>query len=205
MSIHDPQSTIFPPLDRGFYHQPTLTVAKNLLGKILVRRQRGELLAGRIVEVEAYLSSKDPASHAYRGLTVRNAVMFGPGGHLYVYFTYGMHFCSNVVTEGEGKAGAVLLRAIDPLLGVGTMVKNRQKSSSARITPENLADGPAKLCQALGIGRNQNGMDLCGNGIWISGGVLDRKRYRIERTPRIGISAGKEKLWRFHAVKEKGR
>jgi DNA-3-methyladenine glycosylase len=205
LSIHDPQSTIFPPLDRGFYHQPTLTVAKNLLGKILVRRQRGELLAGRIVEVEAYLSSKDPASHAYRGLTVRNAVMFGPGGHLYVYFTYGMHFCSNVVTEGEGKAGAVLLRAIDPLLGVGTMVKNRQKSSSARITPENLADGPAKLCQALGIGRNQNGMDLCGNGIWISGGVLDRKRYRIERTPRIGISAGKEKLWRFHAVKEKGR
>jgi DNA-3-methyladenine glycosylase len=196
----NPQSAIFPPIDRSFYHRPTLKVAKDLLGKILVRRYRGTILAGRIIEVEAYLSRNDPASHAYRGLTPRNAVMFGPGGHMYVYFTYGMHFCSNVVTEGDGSPGAVLLRAIDPLLGVGIMLKNRQAASSARITRANLTNGPAKLCQAMGLGRRQNGADLCGDEIWISDGKLDRSQYRIERTPRIGISTAKDKLWRFVAA-----
>jgi DNA-3-methyladenine glycosylase len=200
LTIHNPQLTIFPPLGREFYNRPTLKVAKDLLGKILVRRHRGAVLAGRIVEVEAYLAHKDPASHAYRGLTPRNAVMFGPAGHMYVYFTYGMHFCSNVVTEGEGTPGAVLLRAIDPLLGVGTMVRRRQSSSAAKISHRNLSDGPAKLCQAMGIGRKQNGADLCGDEIWISDGHLDLTRMKIERTPRIGISTGKDKLWRFVAV-----
>jgi DNA-3-methyladenine glycosylase len=200
LTIDDPQSSIFPPLPRSFYLRPTLIVARDLLGKILVRKIRKTVLAGRIVEVEAYLAHKDPASHAYRGKTPRNAVMFGPPGHLYVYFTYGMHFCSNVVTEEEGSPGAVLLRAVDPLLGVGVMLMNRQISSSARITRSNLADGPAKLCQAMGIEREENGMDLCGDRIWIAEGRLDRALFMVRRTPRIGISVATERPWRFVAV-----
>jgi DNA-3-methyladenine glycosylase len=109
------------PLPRSFYIRPTITVAKDLLGKYLVRRIQKKLLVGRIVEVEAYLGEKDPASHAYRGKTKRNEVMFEEGGHLYVYFTYGMHFCCNVVTEEAGKGRAVLLRAVEPIVGVEEM------------------------------------------------------------------------------------
>ena len=112
-------------LSREFYLRPTLKVAKDLIGKFLVRRLNGKLLIGRIVEIEAYLGEKDPASHAYKGKTKRNEVMFGEGGHLYVYFTYGMHFCSNVVTEQEGIGHAVLLRAVEPLQGLETMARNR--------------------------------------------------------------------------------
>jgi DNA-3-methyladenine glycosylase len=111
-----------------------------------------------------------------------------------------MHYCSNVVTEGDGTPGAVLLRAIDPLLGIGVMLRNRQAASSARISRANLADGPAKLCQAMGIARKQNGTDLCGDEIWISDGKLDLKQVMIKRTPRIGISVAREKLWRFVVV-----
>ena len=105
-------------LPRSFYLRPTLTIAKNIVGLYLCRRVRGKVLVGRIVEVEAYLGAKDPASHAYRGKTKRNEVMFGKGGHLYVYFTYGMHYCCNVVTGGAGIGHAVLLRAAEPVAAV---------------------------------------------------------------------------------------
>src|SRR5437660_1070396 len=165
-------------LPRSFYLRPTLTVAKDLLGKNLFRRIGNRFLIGKIVEVEAYLGELDPASHAYRGMTPRNEVMFRAGGHLYVYFTYGMHFCCNVVTEQKGKGRAVLLRAVEPVEGIDLMVRNREwtgigKSQTAghfrdpqkgnqRAIPPNLTNGPAKLCQAFGIARNQNGTDLLG-------------------------------------------
>ncbi len=179
-------------LPRSFYQRPTLTVAQELLGKILVRRWRNILLAGKIVEVEAYLGDQDPASHAYRGRTPRNQVMFWNGGHLYVYFTYGMHFCSNVVTEEEGRARAVLLRALEPVAGVEAMTRAR---GSDRI--ENLCNGPAKLCQALRIGRPQNGTDLCGKTIWIEEDRHSAPPQIIRTSPRIGITSAMHRQWRF--------
>jgi DNA-3-methyladenine glycosylase len=120
-------------------------------------------------------------------------MMFSPGGHLYVYFTYGMHFCANVVTEQEGRGCAVLLRAVEPLAGLDLMARRRGVSAS-RAT--NLCSGPARLCQAFGIGRQENGIDLCRGSIWIARG-LPQPSGRALRTPRIGIREGKEKLWRF--------
>ena len=160
---------------------------------LLVRDTGRELLIGRIVEVEAYLDN-DPASHSYRGTTQRNSVMFAEGGRLYVYFTYGMHFCANVVTEKEGKGCAVLLRGVEPLEGISLMARRRGMNRS-RIG--DLCNGPAKLCQAFAIGRRENGTDLCDGRIWISRpGALPRLR-RIIRTPRIGITKGTKRLWRF--------
>ncbi|NUM82081.1 DNA-3-methyladenine glycosylase, partial [bacterium] len=113
-------------LPRSFYHRPTLEVAPELLGKILVRRHRGIITSGRIVEVEAYTHADDPASHAFRGQTQRNAVMFGAPGHAYVYFIYGMYYCVNVVTERDGVAGACLIRALEPVTGIDVMKKRRR-------------------------------------------------------------------------------
>jgi len=179
-------------LPRSFYLRPTLTIAGDLLGKYLCRRTGQKVLVGRIVEVEAYLGEKDPASHAYRGRSRRNEVMFRKGGHLYVYFTYGMHFCSNVVTEEEGIGHAVLLRALEPVKGIELMRRNRKAA-----TPAGLTNGPAKLCQAFGITRSENGVDLCGTEIWLARDAGTRKSVRSARSPRIGISEGKEHRWRF--------
>ena len=187
-------------LPRSFYLQSTLTVATELLGKLLVRRHNGVLLAGRIVETEAYLGSRDPASHAYRGRTPRNDVMFWIGGHLYVYFTYGMHYCANVVTAKEGTAEAVLIRALEPVRGIEVMKRNRggfvlAKTNAASL-PTRISNGPAKLCEALGIRREDNGTDLWGTDIYL----LDAPRIprtAIGRSSRIGISKGKEHKWRF--------
>jgi DNA-3-methyladenine glycosylase len=194
-----------PPLSRSFYLRPTLTVARDLLGKLLVRTSGEQVLVGRIVEVEAYLGSRDPASHAYRGKTRRNAVMFSEGGHLYVYFTYGMHFCCNVVTEREGIGHAVLLRAIEPLSGIETMAKNRNATLQVRKNEEGMAlrrmveltNGPAKLCQALGIRRKENGVDLCAGPIWIADDATSG-RFGTGRSSRIGIRRGREHAWRFY-------
>jgi DNA-3-methyladenine glycosylase len=187
-------------IPRSFYLRPTLTIARELLGKHIVRSHRGTMLIGMIVETEAYCGALDPASHAYRGKTKRNEVMFWKGGHLYVYFNYGMHFCANVVTRKGGTGEAVLIRAIEPLEGIDTMMRNRfgvrlDESSSHR-SIINLTNGPAKLCEALDIRREENGTDLLGDKIYL----LDRPRLRstmVLRSTRIGIRNGREKKWRF--------
>ena len=142
------------------------------------------------METEAYRGEDDPGSHASRGPTQRNRVMFGPGGFLYVYFTYGMHFCMNVVTEGGGASGAVLIRALEPIGGIETMNRLR----GGREIRE-LCNGPAKLCQALGVTRELNGLDLTGDMMWISDDGF--RPGAIELSSRIGISAGRDKPWRF--------
>lgn len=182
------------PLPRTFYLQPTVRVARQLLGKVLVRKTGRTRLAGRIVEVEAYLGAHDPASHAYRGCTPRNDVMFWQGGHLYVYFTYGMHFCANVVTREEGIGNAVLLRSLEPLEGIRRMAANRNRNVSEVSA---LCSGPAKICQAFGIARGENGTDLCAGEIWIEERPELSRSFIIESTPRIGISAGRDKRLRF--------
>jgi DNA-3-methyladenine glycosylase len=183
-------------LPRSFYLQPTLKVARELLGLFLVRQVGQKRLIGRIVEVEAYLGSRDPASHAYRGMTKRNEVMFRMGGHLYVYFTYGMHFCANVVTEGKGVGHAVLLRAVEPIEELAVMRRNRQwrqGENDAKL----LCSGPARLCQAFRIGRKENGIDLFGSEIWIARNVQSGTGHSIARSTRIGITDGKQHRWRF--------
>jgi DNA-3-methyladenine glycosylase len=177
-------------LPRSFYDRDPLEVAPALLNKVLVHAER----AGRIVEVEAYRGADDPASHAFRGPTARNATMFGPPGHLYVYFTYGMHWCANVVCAHGGRGGAVLLRALAPLEGVAAM--RRARGGSRRVTE--LCSGPAKLCQALGIDRSFDGADLvvADRGVTIlDDGVPPPAEPGVG--PRIGISVATEHPWRF--------
>jgi DNA-3-methyladenine glycosylase len=206
----------YKKLPRSFYIRPTLTVAKDLLGKYFVRKLRGKTLVGKIVEVEAYLGERDPASHAFRGMTARNDVMFREGGHLYVYFTYGMHYCCNVVTEGIDKGRAVLIRAVEPVEGIDLMMRNRFGSNSTTVGNEmmksprqrmarfktvhhsegELSNGPAKLCQAFGITKDQNGIDLLGEQIFVATGDAVPSP-KIAATTRIGIKNGKEKKWRY--------
>jgi DNA-3-methyladenine glycosylase len=144
-------------LPRDFFARPALDVAAPLLGSVLAHRTADGLVAVMLTEVEAYEGRTDPASHAYRGQTARNAVMFGPPGHTYVYFTYGMHFCVNLVCLREGTASAVLLRAGRVIEGAALAAARRPAAASER----DLARGPARLCQALGITRAQNGLDAC--------------------------------------------
>ncbi len=166
-------------------------MAPELLGKILFHKRRGVETSGRIVEVEAYLGDEDPASHAYRGPTSRNQVMFGPPGFAYVYFTYGSHFCVNVVTEKEGRAGAVLIRALEPLQGMTAQKRRRRRQ---KLT--DLASGPGKLTQALGIGRKENGLDLSGKDLFLEDDGFECNT-KPRRTPRIGIRQARSKLYRF--------
>jgi DNA-3-methyladenine glycosylase len=166
-------------------------VARDLLGQLLVRRLPEGLISGRIVECEAY-QEDDPASHSFHGLTDRTAVMFGPAGHLYVYFSYGMHFCMNVVTGQDGEGSAVLLRAIEPLEGLEIM-RARRGVSDARI----LCAGPGRLTQAFGITRAENGMDLAsGADVYVEEGDGVGED-RIDAGPRIGISVATARPWRF--------
>jgi DNA-3-methyladenine glycosylase len=179
-------------LPLAFYQRPTITVAREMLGKIFVRRIGETLLSGRIVEVEAYHEIGDESSHSHRGRRARNDIMFRDGGHLYVYFTYGMHFCMNVVTEAEGVGAAVLIRAIEPLEGLEVMRRNRGGDKRDR----DLANGPAKLCQALAIGRGENGLILDGTvvGAADAPAVADKD---ILVSSRVGISRSRELPWRF--------
>jgi DNA-3-methyladenine glycosylase len=190
------------PLSRSFYLRSTLQVAQELLGKYFIRRTDKNLLIGKIVEVEAYRSN-DPASHSFRGKTNRNSVMFCEGGHLYVYFTYGMHFCANIVTGRKGIGEAVLIRAVEPLIGIEVMTKNRYASKKSIILQSlnrksliNLTNGPAKFCEAFRISRKENGLDLTNSDIIIADGETISSR-SIERSSRIGIRSGLEKKWRF--------
>jgi DNA-3-methyladenine glycosylase len=164
-------------------------VAPLLLNKVLVHGTR----AVRLVEVEAYAGADDPGSHAYRGRTPRTAVMFGPAGHLYVYFTYGMHWCANVVCGPDGEAGAVLLRAGEPLAGVGGMETDRPAARRR----QDLTNGPAKLCQALGIDGSFGGVDLLGaEAPWLlDDGTPPPTEPGV--SARIGLTAGHEHPWRW--------
>jgi len=171
------------PLSRDFYARPAIEVAPDLLGKYLVHEVDGAPRVGRIVEVEAYLGEHDKAAHSSRGLTPRTRIMFGPPGHAYVYMIYGMHFCMNVVTGAEGEAAAVLLRALEPVAGIGGRTR-----------------GPALLCKAMGIDKRLNGCDLQGSDFYLA--VPEHEPpVRIVKRPRIGVDyagAWARRLLRFY-------
>jgi DNA-3-methyladenine glycosylase len=184
------------PLSRAFFDSPPEQVARLLLGKILVRRGRSGPLAGRIVETEAYLGEHDAAAHAASGRTARNAVLYGPPGHAYVYNIYGLHACFNVSCLPEGDPGGVLVRALEPLHGMVEMRRNRGLSESAGI--DQLTSGPGKLCQALGITRAEdNGLDLTRAGARLGLVEDDFQCGEIRVTPRIGISKATDWPLRF--------
>jgi DNA-3-methyladenine glycosylase len=197
----------------SFYARPTLAVARDLIGTRLESHTPEGVTGGRIVEVEAYLGLSDPASHAFRGPTPRATIMFGPPGVAYVYFSYGVHHCLNVVTEPEGKAGAVLIRALEPLAGIELMTRRRERARGGRggsagdggnaggdaprrpLRPAELCGGPGRLCQALGIDLSWNGAPLTGPRL------LLRRRIgaapRVIPTRRIGITAAADLPYRF--------
>jgi len=179
-------------LPRSFYARNTVTVAKELLGKKLVRKINNCKISGIITETEAYRHKDDPASHAFRRKTDRNKVMFGEVGISYVYFTYGMYFCFNVVARNSKfKAGAVLIRAIQPEKGLDIMKKNRGIKDE-----KNLTNGPAKLSQAFGITKKHYGVDLTrDSNLFITKGLQTKRK--IISAPRIGIKDGLDNLWNF--------
>lgn len=210
-------------LHRDFYDRPSATVARQLLGKVLWRQTVEGTCSGRIVEVEAYEGTKDSASHSYRGQTPRNASMFGPPGHAYVYAIHS-RWCVNVVTEGVGIATAILIRAVEPLSGLPLMTRRRSEvlrerrarsatrlrpteppllgadpSESVLIEPIDLCRGPARLCEAFAITHAQDGLDLTlGRDLWIEEDpTFPLAARRIVRSPRIGISSAQERLLRF--------
>jgi DNA-3-methyladenine glycosylase len=176
------------PLDRSFFARGARRVARELLGKLLIRDVGKLRLSARIVEVEAYLGESDPAAHAAAGNTTRNSVLFGPPGYAYVYFIYGNHYCLNVSCEREGKAGSVLFRALEPLRGIEAMARARGITLEAPRDLLRLTTGPGRLAEAFGITRaRDNGCDLTSpaSGLWIAeDGVFTA---RIQITPRIGI------------------
>lgn len=180
-------------LPRTFYERPTLDVARDLIGKTLYRNAPDGLTAGVIVETEAYVAAIDPSAHGYRGKTQRNAAMFGPPGRAYVYFTYGMHFCLNVVTEAEEVAAAVLVRALEPTIGLEIMRSRRGE----RIDDRDLARGPGRLCAAMAITVADNGQDLEGHALWIAETPGFPADAPVLATPRIGITQAADWPWRF--------
>jgi DNA-3-methyladenine glycosylase len=174
-------------LPRAFYDRPVLEVAPELLGMVIFSGPVGV----RVTEVEAYDGANDPASHAYRGLTPRTTVMFGPPGHLYVYFTYGMHYCANLVCGPDGTAAAVLLRAGEVVEGLD--VARAHRPGIAKDSA--LARGPANLVRALGIGPHHNGVDVTRGDVRVRRGVLPAGEIRTG--PRVGVSTGATRPWRF--------
>jgi DNA-3-methyladenine glycosylase len=180
-------------IGRSFYQQPTLDVARQLLGKHLVRKHRDGTTVGRIVETEAYIGPDDKACHASRGRTPRTQIMFGSAGYAYVYLIYGFHYMLNIVTEAVDSPAAVLIRAVEPLKGVELMAARRGTKER-----RNLASGPGKLCQAFAVDRTLNGNDLCGQVLYL----LDPRdpAPKFVTTPRIGVDYAGEwthKPWRF--------
>jgi len=179
-------------LPRNFYRRDTITVAKELLGKFVVRVIGQDQLIGRIVEVEAYRGFDDPASHASHGMTPRTAPMFGEPGHAYVYFTYGNHHCLNVTTERIGVAGAVLIRALEPVEGINIMHRFRPHVSCVELT-----NGPGKLTKAFHIDKSLNEIDMTKRGPLFLKRGDSSEPVEMSRSVRIGISAGADRLWRF--------
>lgn len=204
-------------LQRAFFEAPPERVARRLLGKVLARRSRAGWLAGRIVEAEAYLGphekTADPAAHSHRGPTPRNEVLFGPPGHAYVYFIYGMHFCMNVSCEREGHGGGVLIRALEPVAGFEQMARNRGLDDFPRFPKHDqngwgagagcrrlkeLTGGPGRLCQALGITRSEdNGLDLVDPKSPLQLRDDGTRAGRVSVTPRIGIRHAADLPLRF--------
>lgn len=174
-------SEIGKPVEEAFFVRPTDIVAEQLIGKILVKKEPAGFLAARIVETEAYFGTGDPASHAYRGPTPRSRIMFGPAGRAYVYFCYGMHYLFNVVTERDGTPGAVLIRAAEPIAGIGLMAERRKTDN-----PYLLLSGPARLTQAFDINLRHNGLKLTKENelFFVDDGFIPD---RIVRTRRIGV------------------
>ena len=188
-------------LKRAFYDRPTLDVARDLLGKVLVHDRRGVRTSGAIVEVEAYIGEDDPACHAAPGLTRRNAPLYGVPGHAYVYLNYGIHCLVNVVTEAHGKPAAVLIRALEPLDGIDAMrrrrgraMKGRTRRATTAIATHDLCRGPGNLTMAMGITLAENQLDLLGDRLFV-----EDRRIRVNEIawgPRIGIRVGTETPWR---------
>jgi DNA-3-methyladenine glycosylase len=182
---------MYEPLPREFYARDTVDVAKELLGKLLIRVIDGRVLSGIIVETEAYKDSIDEASHAYRGISKRNRVMFGEVGHAYVYFIYGNHYCLNAVArDSDSRAGAVLIRALEPVDGIEMMHRSSRYN-------DRVASGPGRLTRALMIGKEHNGLDLTIRGSLYIAHYRDISSDSISSTQRIGITKAKDRLWRF--------
>jgi DNA-3-methyladenine glycosylase len=188
----------FKKLSKQFYTRNLLTVARELPGKILVKKYGKTFLAGKIVEVEAYDGMIDEAAHTFTGKTKRNEIMFNDGGYFYVYFTYGAHFCCNIVTGKKDHGTAVLIRAVEPLAGIKKMSLNRyNKITLTEKEKLNLTSGPGKVCEAFGITKEHYGLDLTGDKIFL----LDRpklKKSEIVVTKRIGIKKSVGLPWRFY-------
>jgi len=181
-------------LDRAFFARAVAIVARDLLGQVLVARTADGDVGVRLTEVEAYAGRDDPASHAFRGPTARNAVMFGPSGHLYTYFVYGMHWCANIVTGPNGDASAVLLRAGEVVLGQDIAMARRPAVTRAPL----LARGPAGLATVLGLRRDASGEDICGTfGRWEMFEGQPVPADRIASGPRVGVAAAAERPLRF--------
>lgn len=181
-------------LPRDFYERHTVKVANDLLGKRLVRVRSKNRMEGKIVEVEAYRGSDDPASHAFRGPTPRNAPMFGEPGHAYIYFTYGNHYCLNITTQEVGTPGAVLIRAMQPLEGLREMRRLRPN-----VLDSNLTNGPGKLTKALGIDKSLNEVDMTKRGeLFVT--ESDETTFDVAKSARVGISQGRDRLWRFYVA-----
>jgi DNA-3-methyladenine glycosylase len=192
-------------LPRSFYDRPTLDVARDLIGKILVHSRRGVTTSGAIVEVEAYIGESDPACHAAPGLTRRNAPLYGPPGHAYVYLNYGIHCLVNVVTEPAGQPAAVLIRALAAVDGVDVMRRRRARDAKGRrrrngmlLSEDDVCRGPGNLTMAMGITLAENRVDLLGDRLFVEERTpadLD-----VEWSPRIGLRVGTDRLWRVSAV-----
>jgi DNA-3-methyladenine glycosylase len=185
-------------LDKDFYKAEVLIVARQLLGKTLVKKDGKTILSGRIVEVEAYDGEVDQAAHSYGGITKRNEIMFNEGGYLYVYLSYGVHFCCNVVTGIKNKGTAILIRAVEPIEGIEIMCKNRfGKKNINEKGIINLTSGPGKVCKAFGIEKKHSGFDLTGDKICILNSSL-KEREKIVSSKRIGITKSVHLPWRFY-------
>jgi len=189
-----------PILTRKFYIRPVLVVAKDLLGKVLIKKDGNRVFAARIVEVEAYDGNIDKASHSFNGKTKRNEVMFTEGGYFYVYFTYGAHFCCNVVTGKKNHGAAVLIRAVEPLLGISKMIENRfGRELKSEKEFYNLTSGPGKICKAFGFDKSHSGFDLTNSNIFIVDQLkLSKKMIGVSK--RIGITKSVSLQWRFFEI-----
>jgi DNA-3-methyladenine glycosylase len=182
----------YKSLPEKFYLRDTLTVARELLGKVIIKREGKKILAGKIVETEAYIGEHDPACHAYQKFTERSSVLYEKGGTIYVYFVYGNYYCFNIVTERKGTGNAVLIRAVEPIKGIEIMKIRRQKAKNIY----ELTNGPSKFCLAFDIDRKDNRKDITGKEIFVSNPLV-KEDFKISTSKRIGLKVGMDFPYRF--------